>query len=90
MYDLYVFPCKKNYAIGTSHCHTPPISTSYWDPGMTLRDYFAAKAMQAMFLHEIELDEMEDLDTVTEDIGIRSYAMADAMLKARELPNKEE
>jgi hypothetical protein len=42
--------------------------------GMTLRDYFAAKAMQAMtqkYSHE-------------GDVSRNAYKMADAMLKARE------
>lgn len=44
--------------------------------GMTLRDYFAAKAMQGLLA-----------STKTDDgamIARDSYAMADAMLKARE------
>ncbi|CAB4131975.1 hypothetical protein UFOVP135_55 [uncultured Caudovirales phage] len=45
--------------------------------GMTLRDYFAAKAMQGEMtqgIHEVDFAET----------AARSYAMADAMLKARE------
>lgn len=49
------------------------------DPGMTLRDYFAAKAMQA------------SLQTITnfpdenwrQYVAIDAYAMADAMMSAR-------
>ena len=41
--------------------------------GMTLRDYFAAKAMQALI----------DNDTLFSDIAIQAYQLADAMLKAR-------
>ena len=44
------------------------------DQGMTLRDYFAAKAMQTM-LHGT---------TSRENIAKYAYSMADAMLKARE------
>ena len=47
--------------------------------GMTLRDYFAAKAMQGMlayaYLHPLAME-----DGCARD----AYAMADAMLKARE------
>ena len=43
--------------------------------GMTLRDYFAAKAMQAM-THRGEAN--------VQMVSIQAYAMADAMLKARE------
>ena len=45
--------------------------------GMTLRDYFAAKAMQAMaqkYSHE-------------DDVSRNAYKIADAMIKARELWN---
>ena len=46
--------------------------------GMTLRDYFAAKVMQAF-------ESRKDLDDVPMiDIANRSYKIADAMLKARE------
>ena len=44
-----------------------------WGNGMTLRDYFAAKAMQKYM----------DEDSTTENIARASYEMADAMLKAR-------
>ena len=45
--------------------------------GMTLRDYFAAKAMQAHLTH----DGSDDVN----EIGVAkwAYEMADAMLKAR-------
>ena len=45
--------------------------------GMTLRDYFAAKVLQAF-------ESRKDLDVVPIiDIAKRSYAIADAMMKAR-------
>jgi hypothetical protein len=47
--------------------------------GMTLRDYFAAKAMQSA-MGTPELNKQS-----TEEIAIGSYRIADAMLKAREL-----
>ena len=47
--------------------------------GMTLRDYFAAKAMQSI------LARMDGRFTTTLDyVGGKSYQYADAMLKARE------
>ena len=46
--------------------------------GMTLRDYFAAKAMQAF-------ESRQDLDDITAfNKANRCYRIADAMLKARE------
>ena len=46
------------------------------DKGMTLRDYFAAKAMQGM-MHDVS-------QPVGEVIAEWAYQVADAMLKARE------
>jgi hypothetical protein len=51
--------------------------------GMTLRDYFAAKAMQG------QLSILENVTAIAreqiklEDVCIASYEVADAMLKAR-------
>ena len=57
-----------------------PVKTAMFDctqSGMTLRDYFAAKAMQAHLTH----DGSDDVN----EIGVAkwAYEMADAMLKAR-------
>jgi len=46
-------------------------------PGMTLRDYFAAKAMQGIYASSYYT---ESYDTIS---GM-AYKQADAMLKARE------
>jgi hypothetical protein len=43
--------------------------------GMTLRDYFAAKAMQGLLASEVEAS--------INEFAEKAYAMADAMLKAR-------
>jgi hypothetical protein len=53
-----------------------PISGSQYSHtyGMTLRDYFAAKAMQALI----------DNDGLFSEIPTQAYELADAMLKARE------
>ena len=50
-----------------------------YNPGMTLRDYFAAKAMQGFAA-------MSDVDgfSSVEEMAKMSYKWADAMLKARE------
>ena len=54
--------------------------------GMTLRDYFAAKAMQTILASQYEDGiYVGDLDSDSEDVcAISAYKMADAMLKARE------
>lgn len=57
------FPAKDNYG---------------YHLGMTLRDYFAAKAMQAR-INDSKLAPMWSF----EDHADRAYKMADAMLKAR-------
>ena len=46
--------------------------------GMTLRDYFAAKAMQSMNGRQ------DYLDAPASAIALDAYALADAMMKARE------
>ena len=48
--------------------------------GMTLRDYFAAKAMQS-FLDEVGSGSDQRF---YKDIAIGAYQVADAMMKARE------
>lgn len=54
-------------------------------PGMTLRDYFAAKAMPSCYA---EYCAYANSHGYSEDwkmgVALDSYAMADAMLKARE------
>ncbi|OMG85419.1 hypothetical protein [Achromobacter xylosoxidans] len=54
-----------------------------WDMGMTLRDYFAAKAMQG-WLSSYGPDDKHPATAGDADfVAQRSYAMADAMLAAR-------
>jgi hypothetical protein len=55
--------------------------------GMTMRDYFAAKAMQVLMQSATEEDyEDEGIWTggAKTDAAFHAYAMADSMLKARE------
>ncbi|MDN7895847.1 hypothetical protein QZM82_06520 [Burkholderia cepacia] len=49
--------------------------------GMTLRDYFAAKAMESLALHQ----DLYSIDTAQgiEAIAANAYDLADAMLRAR-------
>ena len=46
------------------------------DTGMDLRDYFAAKAMQALLAGKYTM--------TLNDLVVKAYATADAMMKARE------
>jgi hypothetical protein len=61
-----------------------PINPAEQGRGMTLRDYFAAKAMQSDISNATAEIKFEighwDLDA----IATRAYEMADAMMKARE------
>lgn len=66
-----VFPCK--VPTGELHANGDPVPTRQ-HYGMTLRDYFAAKAMQALVSKRGGLPEYE---------AKTAYEMADAMLKAR-------
>lgn len=56
-----------------------PYDRTQQPSGMTLRDYFAAKAMQGMFCHDSSF-----VQSWQDQSAKDAYAMADAMLKARE------
>lgn len=71
------FPCP----VGHIECHHPV--------GMTLRDYFAAKAMAAQLTNSDMIEAVNHLEEEGETSGElliarASYQYADAMLKARE------
>jgi hypothetical protein len=60
---------------------TPFIELGTPQNGMTLRDYFAAKAMQAF----INRDEWQStVKEASRETAFNAYAMADAMMKERE------
>jgi hypothetical protein len=62
------FPCEWDYINSNREAAN----------GMTLRDYFAAKAMNTLIL------EVADWKYMPNDIAKFAYIQADAMLKARE------
>jgi hypothetical protein len=66
MNEEYAFPC------GTEHLAEPVTA------GMTLRDYFAAKAMQGLLASPVQ--PQSGADMYAQD----AYVIADAMLEARE------
>jgi hypothetical protein len=53
----------------------PSAECRYSEEGMTLRDYFAAKAMQGMLA--------ADTNQSNRQLGETSYLVADAMMEAR-------
>jgi len=55
--------------------HDPKTGTA--DKGMKMRDYFAAKALQAMIAEP-------SLKATPDEFAQKAYQIADAMLKARE------
>ena len=64
-------------ALKTTVNKSPGVYTSEVEPGMTLRDYFAGLAMQAMVANGGSLGSSEGL-------ARGAYGYADAMIKARE------
>ena len=66
---------------GPAFPHTEENGANSGDVGMTLRDYFAAKAMQGLFASDTRDWNQEG---EWEYRAITSYKMADAMLKVRE------
>ena len=60
----------------------PVCTDAPYNPGMTLRDYFAAKAMQAFIYPEGWQGPVGEVASFAAE---NSYMMADAMMEAREL-----
>ena len=53
--------------------------------GMTLRDYFAAKAMQGLLANGWCAEQREIAPSMGErEVALDAYRLADAMMKARE------
>ena len=73
------FPC-------VSGCSTE--EGSYLQTGIELRDYFAAKAMQALLTTVDSRSKNADLAgyDVNEYVATYSYEVADAMMKERDKP----
>jgi len=64
----------------------PLIADDYIQEGMTLRDYFAAKAIQGIFSSQTELRALgahNDIHSIYALVG-EAFLIADAMLKERE------
>jgi hypothetical protein len=61
-----------------------PAFPGYGKPGMTLRDYFAARAMQGLIGCPDWLDGAGEEVDVPNCMASAAYVMADAMLKARQ------
>jgi hypothetical protein len=67
------------------------INTDYeiaFFPGMTLRDYFAGQAIQAVFANNWEMfldNTFQSPEEVPHEVARDAYAIADAMLAAREV-----
>lgn len=68
-------------SLKTTWNKSPGVYSSEVEPGMTLRDYFAAKAMP-MLMKQWPIDIFDN--HAQDEVAQRCYLMADAMLKARE------
>ncbi len=58
-------------------------NSSGWHMGLSLRDYFASKAMQGLCAM---VATGQHTINDNRDMAIQAYAMADALLRAREVP----
>ncbi|EKN3978928.1 hypothetical protein RSJ44_004753 [Yersinia enterocolitica] len=55
-----------------------------WDEGMTLRDYFAAKALGLCYAQYLDYAKVEGFqEDWRTGVALDAYMMADAMIKAR-------
>lgn len=52
-------------------------------PGMALRDYFAAKALQGLISSGAKVGSLEIKEPLASNLAMASYTLADAMLVAR-------
>jgi hypothetical protein len=68
--------------VGAIHKCDEPVPTEI-HAGLTLRDYFAAKAMQALFAGAVTEGLTMDQDIECDKLAMVAYVMADAMLEAR-------
>jgi hypothetical protein len=60
----------------------PSLPGEYAKQGMTLRDYFAAKAMQGLITNGCQIENSNQLDDYLKRAQV-SYKQADAMLEVR-------
>lgn len=58
--------------------------TQYYQEGMDLRDYFAAKAMQALIPLLANQADISNGDERRKEVSMLAYKQADAMMEARE------
>jgi len=62
-----------------------PTEETYITKGMTLRDYFAAKAMQGLLANGWCAEQREIAPSMGErEVALDAYRLADAMMKARQ------
>ena len=66
----------------------PAFPTNGWQEGMTLRDYFAAKAMAALYQSHYEYQftgkpRKPEFIALMDELAGDAYCIADSMLKAR-------
>ena len=72
-----------NKEIGRPAFPVPGLDRNLYNNGMTLRDYFAAKAMQSMLADDAYSDRTETAVEWIATVAKASYEMADSMIKAR-------
>lgn len=86
MENQNAFPFKEKVRKNQKYSHN-----THWQNhrGMSLRDYFAAKAMQAIITVMANTDNLVNggyvPHTIDEHIAKNAYDVADAMLKQREV-----
>lgn len=72
-------PNPPAFPFGLDHAHATHIAS-----GMSLRDYFAAKAMTVLLRQALELKESDSWDNDIRHASVDCYIVADVMLTARE------
>ena len=80
MKDLSAFPHE---------CIDSQLGTTFVTKGLTMRDYFAAKAMHSLYVSNYKYEftgkaKMPAFVALMDELAIDAYQIADSMLKARE------
>ena len=83
LYELETLPAKGEKMSIETGGPAFPVKMGCFEDGMSLRDYFAAEAMQAFMPSRPPPDEI-----VAEQIAEAAYFMADAMLRIRGRENE--
>ncbi len=60
-----------------------PVPIDHWEPGMTLRDYFAGQVLPAVYEECTETSPGNECETWSQMVAREAFDIADAMISVR-------